>query len=56
MEERPWRLARSGGAEHFDLAARGIEVGESGWYFVGRTRLLCALVDWLTTAERGSES
>jgi hypothetical protein len=42
VEERAWRLAQSGGAEHFDLAARGIEVGESGWYFVGRTRLLRA--------------
>src|SRR5262249_32390056 len=53
VEERAWRLAQFGGAEHFDLAARGIEVGESGWYFAGRTRLLRALVDWLTTAEHG---
>jgi WD40 repeat protein len=53
VEERAWRLAQSGGAEHFDLAARGIEVGESGWYFAGRTRLLRALVDWLTRAEHG---
>jgi hypothetical protein len=53
VEERAWRLVQSGGAEHFDLAARGIEVGESGWYFAGRTRLLRALVDWLTRAEHG---
>jgi WD40 repeat protein len=53
VEERAWRLERSGGAEHFDLAARGIEVGESGWYFAGRTRLLRTLVDWLTSAENG---
>jgi WD40 repeat protein len=53
VEERAWRLARSGGAEHFDLAARGIEVGESGWYFAGRTRLLRELVKWLTSVENG---
>jgi WD40 repeat protein len=53
VEERAWRLARSGGAEHFHLAARGIEVGESGWYFAGRQTLLCALVAWLESAQRG---
>ena len=53
VEERAWRLAQSGGAEHFDLAARGIEVGERGWYFAGRTRLVRALVEWLTRAEHG---
>jgi WD40 repeat protein len=53
VEERAWRLARSGAAEHFDLASRGIEVGESGWYFAGRTRILRALVDWLNRAENG---
>jgi WD40 repeat protein len=53
VEERSWHLAQAGGAEHFDLAARGLEVGESGWYFAGRTRLLRALVDWLATAEHG---
>jgi hypothetical protein len=52
VEERVSRLARSGGAEHFDLAARGVEVGESGWYFTGRTRLLRSLVDWLDTASQ----
>jgi hypothetical protein len=29
------------------LAARGIEVGEGGWYFTGRTRLLTDLATWL---------
>jgi WD40 repeat protein len=53
VEERAWRLARSGGAEHFDLAARGIEVGESGWFFAGRRTLLRALVAWLESAEHG---
>jgi hypothetical protein len=53
VEERSWRLAQSDGAEHFDLAARGIEVGESSWYFAGRTRLLRTLVEWLKTADHG---
>ena len=53
VEERAWRLALSGSAEHFDLAARGIEVGQSGWHFAGRSRLLRALVDWLKCAEQG---
>jgi WD40 repeat protein len=53
VEERAGRLSRSGSAAHFDLAARGIEVGGSGWYFAGRTRLLRALVDWLKTADHG---
>jgi hypothetical protein len=53
VEERSWRLSVSVGAEHFDLAARGIEVGESGWYFAGRKTLLRALVDWLKTTSHG---
>ena len=53
VEERAWRLAQSGGGEHFELAARGIEVGESGWYFAGRRTLLRALVEWLESAEHG---
>jgi WD40 repeat protein len=53
VEERLWRLSRADAAEHFELAARGIEVGESGWFFSGRKRLLGALVDWLNTAEHG---
>ncbi len=53
VEERAWRLRGAAGAEHFDLAARGIEVRESGWYFAGRRRLLRTLVDWLDSAQRG---
>ena len=53
VEERQWRLSQSGAAEHFELAARGIEVGEQGWFFSGRKRLLRALVDWLNIADRG---
>jgi hypothetical protein len=53
VEERAWRLQQSGGAEHFDLAARGIEVGGSGWYFSGRRELLRKLVAWLESATNG---
>jgi WD40 repeat protein len=53
VEERRWRLSQSDAAEHFELAARGIEVGETGWFFCGRKRLLLKLVDWLNTAENG---
>lgn len=53
VEERALRLSSWEGAEHFDLAARGIEVGESGWHFAGRTRLLRTLVNWLKTADQG---
>jgi WD40 repeat protein len=50
VEERAWRLQHWAGSEHFDLAARGIEVGESGWFFAGRTQLLRRLVTWLENA------
>jgi len=30
-----------------------VEVGEKGWFFSGRKRLLQKLVDWLNTAEHG---
>ena len=53
VEERQWRLSRSDAGEHFVLAARGIEVGETGWFFSGRKRLLGELVDWLDKAENG---
>jgi hypothetical protein len=53
VEERRWRLSRSDAAKHFELAARGIEVTEQGWFFSGRKRLLLELVDWLSTAEHG---
>ena len=53
-EERQRRLPRSDDAgKHFELAARGIEVGEKGWFFSGRKWLLRELVDWLNTAEHG---
>jgi WD40 repeat protein len=53
VEERAWRLLHGVGSEHFDLAARGIEVGESGWFFAGRTELLRKLVTWLDDAPHG---
>jgi WD40 repeat protein len=53
VEERAWRLSRSGSGEHFDLAARGIEVGTSGWYFAGRRNLLRKLIVWLGSAQHG---
>ena len=53
VEERQWRLSQSDAAEHFRLAARGIEVGEQGWFFSGRKRLLAHLVDWLNVAGSG---
>ena len=34
-------------------ASRGIEIGEAGWYFSGRTRILSQLVDWLRNSEHG---
>jgi WD40 repeat protein len=53
VEERSWRLSRPDAAAHFELAARGIEVGEEGWFFSGRRRLLKQLVEWLRSAEHG---
>jgi hypothetical protein len=53
VEERASRISSWAGAEHFDLAARGIEVGESGWYFAGRKALLRTLVEWLGSAPHG---
>jgi hypothetical protein len=44
VETRRWLLHIP---EALALAARGIEVGEDGWYFTGRTRLLTELVAWL---------
>ena len=34
-------------AEHWDVSGRGLDVGTSGWAFVGRTAPLTRLVDWL---------
>ena len=53
VEERRWRLSQSDAAAHFELAARGIEVGVTGWFFCGRKRLLRELVDWLITVDTG---
>ncbi|EKX66885.1 ATP-binding protein [Streptomyces ipomoeae] len=38
---------------HLVLSARGIEVGETGWYFCGRRRLMRRLITWLAEADRG---
>ncbi|MGC0328175.1 WD40 repeat protein [Streptomyces sp. SAI-170] len=38
---------------HLVLSARGIEVGETGWYFCGRSRLLRRLTGWLAHADHG---
>jgi hypothetical protein len=45
LVETPRRLLEI--PEALALAARGIEVGEGGWYFTGRTRLLSELATWL---------
>ncbi|MFD7733291.1 hypothetical protein ACFV6F_23230 [Kitasatospora phosalacinea] len=39
--------------QHLVLSARGIEVGETGWYFCGREHLLGRVLGWLADAERG---
>lgn len=39
--------------DHFELASRGIETGQVGWYFTGRHHILSALVDWLESAKCG---
>ncbi|MEV7285283.1 WD40 repeat domain-containing protein [Streptomyces sp. NPDC093252] len=39
--------------QHLVLSARGIEVGETGWYFCGRERLLRRIIGWLEHADRG---
>lgn len=38
---------------HFRNSARGIEVGETGWYFTGRTDLLRDLIAWFQGGESG---
>jgi hypothetical protein len=35
------------------FAAQGIEVGEAGWYFTGRVRILQELVGWLESSSGG---
>jgi|GEM_PF-816297 len=39
--------------EHLESAARGIEVGETGWFFTGRKRLLGELIAWLENTDHG---
>src|SRR4029453_13709286 len=51
VETRRRRLEAA--EEHFLPAARGIEVGETGWYFTGRERLLRDVISWLATARSG---
>ncbi|MET7485522.1 hypothetical protein [Streptomyces sp. NPDC005538] len=54
VETKRLRRLRSADVDqHLVLSARGIEVGETGWYFCGREQLLRSLIDWLTCAERG---
>ncbi len=35
---------------HFWPYSRGVEVGETGWYFVGRKQLLSRIVSWLSSS------
>jgi len=53
VEIRRKRLARADGEAHFLPASRGIEVGESGWYFSGRSRILAKLASWLREQDSG---
>lgn len=39
--------------QHLVLSARGIEVGETGWYFCGRHRLMRRVIEWLTAGKHG---
>jgi WD40 repeat protein len=47
QRDRQRRILASGLRDHFRRAARSIEVDETGWYFIGRTRLLGEVVSWL---------
>src|SRR4029453_5299178 len=51
VETRRRRLEAA--EEHFLPAARGIEVGETGWDFPGRERLVRDVISWLATARSG---
>lgn len=54
VETKQERRRRTGHLdEHLVLAARGIEVGETGWHFSGRTAVLTRLVTWLDRAPLG---
>lgn len=39
--------------EALKIAVRGVEVGEAGWYFSGRTSILRELISWLGTPRPG---
>ncbi|WP_419999695.1 hypothetical protein [Streptomyces boninensis] len=54
VETKRLRRLRAGDLDqHLVLSARGIEVGETGWFFCGREQLIERLVGWLKRAERG---
>ncbi|MEO3811296.1 ATP-binding protein [Sphaerisporangium sp. B11E5] len=44
---RQQRILDTGLRDHFRRAASGIEVDSTGWFFVGRTRILSTLLTWL---------
>jgi WD40 repeat protein len=46
-------LAFTKASEHLDRSHRGLEVGSSGWAFVGRVSTLNAINDWLKSASEG---
>ncbi|MFB6559098.1 hypothetical protein ACFCYH_09420 [Streptomyces sp. NPDC056400] len=54
VETKRLRRLRSADVDqHLVLSARGIEVGETGWYFCGRERLLRRVFGWLEHSDRG---
>jgi WD40 repeat protein len=54
VEDRTWRLLEGPDGEHFDLAVRGIEVGEkTALHFAGRSAILRKLVKWLEDTPQG---
>lgn len=50
---RPRSAAVALDEAHFLPKARGIETGEVGWYFTGRTNALRRIVDWLGATGNG---
>ncbi|MFI2506691.1 hypothetical protein [Streptomyces sp. NPDC018972] len=54
VETKRLRRLRSADVDqHLVLSARGIEVGETGWYFCGREQLLRRVIAYLEHAEHG---
>jgi hypothetical protein len=39
--------------DHFVVAASGLQVGGTGWHFVGRDEVLTAIANWLATERSG---